>query len=454
MGSAFRSTSALLEISQWWSKERIAAYQLERLREVVSNAAKNVPGYRLKFAEHGVGPESIGTLDDIRRFPCLTKQDLRDAPELYVTEAIPRERLHYVTSGGTTGTPTGFYHISEYNDNIAAAFRLMMWKRIGYSPRLRAVDLTGSFGGGPLHYYPDRNLLCVSISALDCQRFPSYADDIRAFRPQFLIGFPSTVALLAQLVKHFRLSSLQLRGIIVSSEVMYEGQRRVLSEVFGGRILQWYGLAEYAGFASGCEQSDEYHFFPESCYLELLDAQGLPVTAEGGEGEIVLTGFHNVATPFIRYRTGDRAVLGASCCRWCGRNYPTLREISGRIQEFLVARSGRLIPSSALNVHDGLFDEVWSYQFCQDTPGKVVLNVLGKHSYSSSTTERIRRFMLEKLGGDIELELCFPKEIPRTPRGKHAFIVQKLQLPGGGASSFPLAPPAAAALPEMGSGEP
>ena len=430
MGSAFRRSAGLLAASQWWSAERLAAYQLEKLHEVVVGAAANVPGYRVKFAEHGVGPESLKRLEDMRRFPCLTKEELREAPDRYVSEAIPKERLQYVTSGGTTGAPVGFYHLSEHNDDIAAAFRLTMWRRIGYRPGRPALDLTGSFGGGPLHHYQDRDLLCLSISALDCQRFPSYAQAIAEFRPEFLIGFPSTVSLFAELAAHHGAFELRLRGIITSSEVMMEGQRRAIAAAFGCRVLQWYGMAEYAGFASGCERSDEYHFFPESCYLELLDARGEPVTEEGGVGEIVLTGLHGVATPFIRYRTGDMGVLGSPRCRWCGRNYPLLREISGRRQEFLVARDGRLIPGSALNVHCGLFDQVWGYQFYQERPGAVVLSLLAKPCYEPGATERIRRFVLEKVGGGIELEIRFPAEIPRTGRGKHAFIVQKLAAPG------------------------
>ncbi len=429
MSSAYRRTLAFLQTSQWWSKEQLAAYQLGRVRAVVSNAAANVPGYRCRFAERGLDSRSIEALDDLRAFPFLTKEDLRDTPEMYVTEAVPRRHLQRVTSGGTTGTPTAFYHLPGYNDDVASAFRLMMWKRAGYEPRVPALDLTGSFDGRPTHYYYDRNLLCVSISALDYLRFPSYASAIRQFRPQFVIGFPSTVTLYAQLARHFHLTHPGLRGVILSSEVMNESQRRYMQAAFGCRILQWYGLSEYAGFASGCEQSSEYHFFPESCYLELVDADGQPVTEEGEEGEIVLTGLYNIATPFIRYRTGDRGVLGAACCRWCGRNYPLLKQIAGRIQEFLVARNGRPVPASALNLHDGLFDQVWSYQFYQDAPGRAVLNILRKPSYGPSTTETIRRFVLAKLGEGFELDIAFPRDIQRTPRGKHAFIVQKLRPP-------------------------
>ena len=427
-GPFFRSTCGLLRESQWWAEERIQQYQLARLKEVVRHAGKNVPGYAAKFAEHEVGPGSIATLDDIRRFPCLTKDDLRANRELYVARNVPKERLQYVTSGGTTGAPAGFYHISQYNEDIARAFRLTMWRRICYTPRYRALDLTASFEGAPTEYYRDRNLLYVSISSLGHQHFSSYVDAIRRFRPQFIIGFPSTVTLFAQLVRDYNVSDLHIRAVITASEVLYEPQRRYVSEILGCRILDWYGLAELAGFASGCEHSNEYHFSPEAGYMELLDAHGSPIREEGKEGEIVLTGFYNWATPFIRYRTGDRAILGSRRCDLCGRNYPLLRRIAGRTQEFLVAQNGRLIPNTALNVHSDILDDVLCYQFYQDSPGEVVLNIVRNRSYESQRTEYIRREIQRKLGDDVKLHIRFVEDIPRTSRGKHKFIVQELPL--------------------------
>ena len=313
-----------------------------------------------------------------------------------------------------------------------------MWKRIGYTPRCRALDLTASLGDRPLQHSADKNLLYVSISSLDHESFPSYVDAIGKFRPRFVIGFPSTVTLFAQLVKDYRVSGLQIQGVITASEVFYETQRRYVADILGCRILDWYGLAEYAGFASGCEHSDQYHFFPEAGYMELLDALGSPVTEEGKEGEIVLTGFYNWATPFIRYRTGDRATLGKRRCSACGRSYPLVERISGRIQEYLVARNGRLIPNTALNLHSGIFDDVLCYQFYQDAPGKIVLNVVRKPSYESWRTEHMRGEIQRKLGNEVELHIRFVEDIPKTNRGKHRFILQRLPITGSGGLLLPL----------------
>lgn len=427
-----RRTLRFIRQSEGWDEARIRAHQLARLREIVNHAGTHVPGYRQKFLDHGVDPTAIRSLEDLPSLPCLTKDDLRASPERYVADNTPKDRLQVVFSGGTTGSPTGFYHIAQYNDDVARAFRLAMWSRVGYTPTARALDLTAAFAPDPLRFAANAKTLWVSISALDPTQFPSVADAIGRFDPEFVIGFPSTVTLFAQLLRERPLPELRMRGVITASEVMHEAQRRYITEVFRCRILEWYGLAEYAGFAAGCESSDAYHFFPQAGTLELLDEQDRPVTREGDEGEIVLTGFYNWATPFIRYRTGDRGVLGRRHCDACGRHYPLVERISGRTQEFLVARTGRLLPGSALNVHSDLFHHVWTYQWRQDTPGEVDLSLVRKPSYGPAQTDVIRREMQAKLGPDMTLRIHFVEAIPRTPRGKHQFIVQTLPRPESG----------------------
>ena len=426
MSSEYRALTALLHESQWWSEERLRDFQLQQLRGLVGHAARNVPGHGRRFAEYGVGPETIRSLEDLRRFPTLGKEDLRGDPRDFLARGIPEERLQLVTSGGTTGLPTGFYHLAQYNEEVTRAFRLAMWGRIGFSFERRILDLTASFGG-PFGYVPQRRSLYVSIAYLDRERMDAWLDRARRFRPEYILGLPSTVVLLAQLLRERgAVDEFRFRGLVVGSEVIYPWQRAFVSETFGCRVLSWYGMAETAGFAAGCEHGDEYHFSPEAGCVELLDDQGNPVTREGEEGEIVLTGFHTRATPFIRYRTGDRGVLGAGSCARCGRNYPLVREIAGRRQEFLVAANGRRVPNSALNVHHDLFHEVRSYQFFQDAPGRVELRIVRGPAYLEGTTAEIREQMLRQLGAGFEMEIRFVDEIARTGRGKHRFIVQEI----------------------------
>jgi phenylacetate-CoA ligase len=427
-GDTLRATYAFLRESESWSRDQVLAYQREKLKELVRHVYANVPAYRKALALLRIDPDSVDSIASIRKFPSLTKGALRHSPSEYVAMDVPEAALQYVMSGGTTGKPVRFCHIRTYNDEVAKAYRLIMWRRAGYRPGARLLDLTASFSGAPLQYAPGSRTAYLSISALGGSNIDDWAEDVRSFRPEFVVGFPSTITLLAQLTRDHDLPRDSVRGIITSSEVMYESQRRYIADVYGCRILSWYGMAEYAGFASGCEHCDEYHFFPQAGILELLDDEGRAVTEEGGEGEIVLTGFHNLATPFIRYRTGDRGVLGPARCDKCGRNHPILKTISGRTQEYLVAGDGRLIPNSALNDHSDVFEYVRSYQFYQDTPGKVRLDVVVRPAYDLDRVESLRRTILRKMGPGIDLEVRLVDRIERTKRGKHRFIVQRLNI--------------------------
>jgi phenylacetate-CoA ligase len=425
-GQTLRTTYAFLKDSEFWDRDRLLDYQYRQLVGLIRHVSVNVPAYRKAFALLRIDHTDITSIDSIRRFPALTKDALRCRPDEFVAEDIPASHLQYVMSGGTTGKPVGFCHIRTYNDEVAAAYRLIMWERAGYRPGNRVLDITASFDGDSFQYAPESKTLFLSISALEGRGFKTVKETVASFRPEFILGFPSTVTLLAQLSRSHRMSMDALRAVITSSEVMYESQRRYILDAFPCRILSWYGMAEYAGFASGCEYCDEYHFFPQAGLLELLDDDGRPISEEGGEGEIVITGFHNLATPFIRYRTGDRGVMGGSGCAKCGRNYPIIKMISGRTQEYLVAGNGRLIPNSALNIHSNTFDDVRTYQFYQDTPGRVRLDIVTNPSSGAGRLRHIKETMLAKMGPGVDLEVRVVRDIPRTPRGKHRFIVQHL----------------------------
>lgn len=426
MSSRYRALEAMLRESQHWDAARMEEFQLGELRKAVRHARDHVPAYAERFAAYGVGPDSIVALDDLARFPFLEKEDLRGDPRRFLARGIEPDRLQLVTSGGTTGAPTSFYHLAQYNEEVTRAFRLALWARIGFSFRRRILDLTASFGE-PFGYVPERRSLYVSIAHLHERQLPAILERVRRFRPEYILGLPSTATLLAQLLREAgEARSIPLQGVVVGSEVLYPWQRELLRETFGGRVLSWYGMGEGAGFAAGCEHSDEFHFSPEAGVMELVDDAGRPVRQEGAEGEIVLTGFHTLATPFIRFRTGDRGVLGARSCALCGRPYPLLREISGRTQEYLVGLRGTRVPNSALNVHSTLFEGIRAYQFYQSTPGRVVLRMVPTAAYRRERDAVILEQMRRQLGPDFELELELRDEIPRTARGKHKFIVQEL----------------------------
>jgi phenylacetate-CoA ligase len=330
--SVFRATLKELRASEHWTPSQIENMQLGRLRQLVTHATHYVPAYLQRFAAAGVNRMTLETLRDLEKFPFLTKDDLRRLPGKYRSTNMRDEELEWTVSGGATGAPAGFHHQKGQFNDVMSACRLVSWERTGYrwydSP---AIDLTASLRGAAKRV-ASQNMLYISVSALDPKRFGECVDAVRAQRPQFLIGFPSTLILFAKLVAAADLK-LPVRGIISDSEALYEDQKAILEATFGARIFQWYGLSENAGFAAACEKSERYHFFPTMGIVELIGDKGDPVHREGEEGEIVLTGLTTWATPFIRYRTGDRGAWGPPCCEACRRPFPTLERIRGRVYD-------------------------------------------------------------------------------------------------------------------------
>ncbi|HEX8273659.1 MAG TPA: AMP-binding protein [Longimicrobiaceae bacterium] len=418
----FRALARELRASDRWSADRLAAHQLERLREAVRRAEAHVPAHRERFAAAGVGAHSLRSLDDLVRFPFLHKDDLRAPGADFLARDLAPERLERVTSGGTTGVPVTFHHVAGEHADVARAFQLALWGRIGFAYEARVLDLTASFGAP--WGYADRRLLRVSIPWLDAAGAAEWLDEVLRFRPAYVLGLPSTVAALVQVLEDAG-ARLPTRGVVVGSEVLHPWQRERIGAALGCRVLAWYGMSEGAGYAAGCERSDAYHFHPLAGVVELVDDAGRPVTEPGGEGEIVLTGFHTRATPFIRFRTGDRGVWGGVGCPECGRRHPLLRAIHGRTQEFLVAADGRRVPHSALNVHAAVFGGIHRYQLVQARPGEVELRWTGAPGSGDGACEALRARLETQLGAGFRLASRRVEEIPRTARGKHVFVVRE-----------------------------
>jgi phenylacetate-CoA ligase len=425
---AFISTYNLLKKSQWWDRRRLEEYQMRQLGRLLEHAYTSVPYYRRVFDERGLKPAAIQDFNDLRRLPFLTRELVRANLKDLTAKGQPAQKLEYVTTGGSTGDPLGFYYEKGVSRAREWAFIRMLWGRVGYRFRDRCAILKGNVITAPVPW--EKTLfgrwLVLSSYHLTDDNMPRYIDEIRRFRPRFFQAFPSAITILARFMKKNGVAPFEsVRAALCGSENMYPGQRELLEEVLKCRVYTWYGHAERAVLAGECEQNGDYHLFPEYGITEIVREDGSPV-ADNEAGTIVGTGLTNYAMPLIRYRTDDLATRAAGDCP-CGRQYPRIRDVRGRwLQESIVTRNNRHISITAINMHSDVFDNVAQFQFCQDNKEEVVFNIVRKAAYTDRDTEHIRRELTKKLGGDIDLVILFVDHIPRTGRGKYRFLVQKL----------------------------
>jgi phenylacetate-CoA ligase len=428
----FRSKYTLLQKSQWWSKEQSEEYQLRQLHQLLTHAYDNVPYYSNVFRERGLTPRDIRDFDDLEKLPFLTKEIIRDNVEALKARNVAQDRFEYVTTGGTTGRPLGFYYEKGTSRAKEWAFMRTLWGRVGYKFTDKLVVLRSNVVKTAERgiYWESALLgrwLNLSSYHMNEATLPTYIARIRAFRPKFLWAFPSVVTILASFMKRHDVEPFStVKAILCGSEAVYPWQRGLLENAFQCRVFSWYGHSEMGALAGECEKSSQYHLFPEYGITELLSTKGTVVRGANEQAEIVTTGFNNLAFPLIRYRTGDFGAYTEDGCA-CHRNYRRLHSVEGRwLQELIIGQHGRIFPVTALNMHSDVYDNVEQFQFYQDREGELILNIVRGTNYTEADSQRICEELLKKLGSDTRLDLEFVDHISRTKAGKFKFVVQKL----------------------------
>lgn len=410
-------------------------HQWHNISKSLDVAFGGISYYQNVYRQHGIKRSDVDDFASFRKLPFLTKQNVKEHLEEMTAKAIPRWKWLETTTGGSTLNPMRFYQVRGLTRSKERAFIQDQWGRFGYKPGARAVQLKGRNVGHPSRrifweYEPIQNFLEMNSQFLTEENLPSYVEAIIRFKPEFLIGYVSSIFLLARyLESHPQCRFPRLRGLFLASENVYPWQRTLFSRVFNCPICAHYGHSEMVLLGAACPLSARYHFYPQYGYLEVIGPDGKPCDRPGQVGELVGTSFDNPLMPFIRYRTQDYGIVGEPACP-CGRHYPVIERIEGRLQEFIVTRSGRLISVCVMGAaHFDVLDNVHQTQYFQDTPGRVIFRVVPKSGFSLTDLNRIQAVVQAKTGNDVQVEVQVVKEIPRTESGKHRMIIQKLDIP-------------------------
>lgn len=425
-GKSYRRTLASGKTIDFAGREDILAMQERLLGDMLSFVTAHVPAYRnLKEVVSQRPP-----FEALKAFPLLGKDELQRNCTYYLPEQFAKIPHYDCTTGGTTGNQLTLY-LDDDSQSIEMGFMHRQWTRIGY----RATDRKATFRGVefgnlvPGRYWqsnPIYNEMQFSPYHLGEKTLPAYWGQLAQFRPAYLHGYPSAIALLADLCRRFALPAgeLGIRGVLLGSEQMLPGQRELIEQVFGARVFSWYGHSERVILAGECEHASAYHSFPDYGVIEIVDEndQAVPI---GERGELIGTGLLNRSMPLVRYRTGDFARRLDWRCS-CGRAFDRFDNVEGRWhQEFILGKSGSRMSLAALNVHGPVFDHVLRYQYVQDSPGAMTINVMVDEQYGAHDGAGIVEQFRRKVGDELEVIVAVVEDIPLTKRGKFRRLVQK-----------------------------
>ena len=249
-GERFPEFQALAHDVESWTPEQIRNYQTQQLRKVLMHAASHCPLYQARFAKAGFRPEYLREPEDLTGCPFLEKQDLLEHREELASTEIPRKGRLFITTGGSTGVPVGFYLQRGVSRPKEQAFLEAQWARGGYFEGARLAVIRGHVTsekarGEIATYDATRDWLMLSSYHLTEARLPEYLAAIERFRPDLLHAYPSAALQLAEfLEKSGRPWRVPLKGLLAGSERLNLPQKRLLERVFQCRVYRWYGHSE------------------------------------------------------------------------------------------------------------------------------------------------------------------------------------------------------------------
>ncbi|MBI1390863.1 MAG: AMP-binding protein [bacterium] len=346
-GPEFAIENRIWDADETLPRAELEALQVERLRDCVGRAAA-VPFYQEKFRENNITLSSVRSLDDLKRLPFTTKQDLRDHYPLGFL-AVTRDKIARVHgSSGTTGKPT---FVAYTHDDLALWSNLCA--RFLYAGGLRSNHLVhiafgyGLFTGGfGLHYGVERvGAAIVPAASGNTERQIMLLKDLGA---DALVCTPSYALYIAEVAASEGIDprDLPLRYAHFGGEPWTEDMRRQIEEDMNILAFNNYGLSEIIGpgVSGECAARRGMHFQEDHFIVECLNPDTLESAGEGEAGELVITAMTKQAMPIIRYRTRDIASIDRSPCP-CGRTSARMSRVLGRTDDMLIVRGVNLYPS-------------------------------------------------------------------------------------------------------------
>lgn len=428
LGKEFQSVYEYLHKSQYLDIDAINKNQIAKLKQLLVYSFENVNYYTNLFCKIGFNPYHFSKFSELERIPFLTKEIIRKNINSLLSNNINKEKLVKTYTGGSSGQPLLFYQDLSCKRK-EKAFIYNIWERIGYKIGDRIVEIRGRVAKANelFRYDGIENKLIISSFKLNESNIDKIYALIKKFKPKFLHSYPSNCYLLAKLMEK-RKYYYNFKGIFCGSEKLYDFQRELIEKFFNCRIISWYGHSEYCILAGECECSNYYHIFPEYGYVEFRKVNKR--INNNDIYEIIATGFNNYAMPFIRYRTGDYAILTNKQCN-CGRNYRLIKEIIGRDQDYVICKDKTAVSVTALifGQHFKMFSKVKRFQLLQEEEGilKFVIDPIDKE-YCNEIRYELYSKIGEMTRNNLEILIYFNKNFIVTNSGKIPFLIQRLSL--------------------------
>lgn len=327
-------------------RQQLEALQVEKLRRTIDICLQS-PFYKRVLGERGITSDTIKTIDDVRRLPFTTKQDLRENYPFGLVGGNMKDAIRIHSSSGTTGNPT----VVTYSRHDIESWANMIARSM-YMVGCRDTDVFqnssgyGMFTGGLGFQYGAEKLGATTVPAAagNSKRQIMF---IRDFGTTCLHAIPSYAIRLAEVFHEEGIDprSTKLHTLFIGAEPHTDEQRRRIERLLGVKAYNSFGMTEMngPGVAFECQEQNGMHLWEDNYILEIIDPDTLEPVPDGEIGEMVLTTLDRTMMPILRYRTHDLTRILPGDCP-CGRTHRRIDRIKGRTDDMFIIKGVNVFP--------------------------------------------------------------------------------------------------------------
>jgi len=381
----------------------------KRTVRVIRNAYENVPFYREKYDAAGINIKDIKCLDDIKRLPFITKDEVRENfPDRIVALGTDRDKCHYSATTGSTGRSLPFlYSMKTFAFYLTTSLRV--YTMFGYRPWHKAVYIKYTAVSMPSFGSFFRTAHILSILPVEEQ-----INMLKKEKPDLLVGYASIILEIARSLKQNDLEHIRPKFIGINSELSTQDERDYIRDVFGCPVYDEYSTEETWMVTSQCRKH-RYHLFIDNVWVEFLDQAGNDVEP-GQVGEMVLTTQRSPVMPFIRYRIGDLGRQSVKKCT-CGRGFPVVESFEGRADDSFILPSGRFVSSLKLLNTFTMYIKKYlhlmeEFRFIQKSESHMVIELVKGKEYSEERFGELIGSLRRIFNEPVRIEVEMVRSIP------------------------------------------
>ncbi len=417
-----------LEDSQWWTRQRLEALQLTRLRSMLEHCYQHSGYFKQLWDSQGLKTSKVESLADFVRWPLTSRETMRDRGADIRTN-LPGMRCVRKRTGGSSGMPLEFLiDVAANERRIASSHRGYAWA--GAKLGTRQTHLWGATLGAQSRLQSWKERLYIRflyrrdyINSFDIhhKETPALISRINRYRPKIVVAFTNPLYSLARDIDQRQQRITAPDAIIVGAEKLHDYQRQLIERVFSVPVFETYGSREFSLIGAECEQHQGLHLTMENLLVEIVDHDGTPTPA-GLEGNVVVTDLFNLAMPFVRYAIGDRAIAGFENCP-CGRGLPLLKKVTGRQLDVLTTVDGQRLAGEFFPHLFKDYAAVRQFQVVQRRPDLIEVKYVVDRPWDDASRQTLRRTIQETIGSSTKLLMLEVPSIPLTPAGKLRVVI-------------------------------